>query len=258
MPYRRLPNTDKARVKAIKTLLEAQDSYHEFSDKELSFALYFQCRNYLQEYEKKISEYLQSLHTQSTTSQSTQHNTRKARLFISHFIQVLNLAVIRGDIKKDKKKFYGLDENDFSVPDISTESALLKWGENIIAGEAERLKNGGAPLYNPSIQQVKVYFDIFKEHASKQRTFQDNTQNCLLAVSTMREQGDDLILQLWNIIEAHFVNEPPFKRMKDCQRYGVIYYYRRGEAELSEKDDELFLRQKEAEEKAERDQLKLW
>jgi hypothetical protein len=258
MPYRRLPNTDKARARAIKCLLEEQEVYREFSESELPFALYYQCRNFLQEYEKKISEYLQSLQTQTSTSKKVQQNTRKARLYVSHFIQVLNLSVIRGDIKKDKKILYGLNEDDFSVPDLSSDNALLKWGQNIINGEAERLKSGGAALYNPSIQQVIVFFDLFKEHALKQRKFQNNTQNSLSAVSAMREQGDELVLKLWDIIEAHFAGEPPYKRKKDCERYGVIYYYRRGEETLTEADDENYLHRKEAKEKAERDQLKLW
>lgn len=257
MPYRRLPNTDMARARAIKTMLQEQEYRHELTEDELPYSLLYQVRLYLQNYEKRIETYRESLKAQVQGSKSFQHESKMARLYVSHFIQVLNLAVIRGDIKKDKKQYYGIEEDDYSVPDLGKDSALLKWGKAIVEGERKRIAAGGTPIYNPSIQQVNVYFDIFSDHAVMQQRYQRSTTEALKDVSCMREEGDEMILQLWNVIENHFSGLPPYKRLCACQRYGVVYYYRRHEPELTAADDEKWLREKEAIEKAERDQLKL-
>jgi len=53
-----------------------------------------------------------------------QANVKTARLYISHFIQVLNLAVLRDEIKTSHKNMYGLPEANV-VPDLLSEAALL-------------------------------------------------------------------------------------------------------------------------------------
>jgi hypothetical protein len=53
----------------------------------------------------------------------------------------------------------------------------------------------------------------------------------------MRQSGDTIIQEIWNEVEAKFSNLPPYERLKQCQKYGLIYYYRKGEKELTPADD---------------------
>ena len=48
------------------------------------------------------------------TSRKHQANVKTARLYISHFIQVLNLAVIRSEVRIAHKEYYGLDTSNNS------------------------------------------------------------------------------------------------------------------------------------------------
>ena len=75
------------------------------------------------------------LENQVVANKRYQQIVYNARLYLSHFIQVLNLAVIRGDIKKEYKAYFNLDIDTHVVPDLSTETSLLKWGNSIIEGE---------------------------------------------------------------------------------------------------------------------------
>ena len=99
------------------------------------------------------------------------------------------------------------------------------------------MKAGGIPLYNPAIAKVKVHYDIFKEYRDNQLFLQQNTARYGDKVSDLRQPVDDLILDIWNQIEGFFNDLPPYKRMESCKQFGVIYYYRRGEAELTPADD---------------------
>jgi hypothetical protein len=158
-------------------------------------------------------------------------------MYISHFIQVLNLAVIRGEIKKEQKLLYGLDPHENIVPDLSTEENLLVWGKNIIEGEQKRMANGGFPIYNPAINKVKVHYDIFCEH-QRQHTFHvQNNERVHDNLEPLRAQADEIILNIWNLVEDYYKELLPYERMMKCQLYGVIYYYRKGERKLSAETD---------------------
>lgn len=235
MPYRRLPNTDQARVRVLRTALEESDRQH------LRFVISYKTQHdlkmLLQKFEQAMGLYKQTYENQVNSNKDFQLVFRNARLYVSHFIQVLNLSVQRGEIKPEQKKLYHLDPNDYSVPDMVTADLVLDWGNNIIEGEKLRTKAGGIPFYNPAIAKVKVHYDIFKEYRDNQTFLQQNTTRYAEKVNELRQPIDDLIVDVWNQIEGFFNELPPFQRMEICKQYGIIYYYRKGEAELTPADD---------------------
>jgi hypothetical protein len=235
MPYRRLPNTDQARVRALRTALEESDRQH--LQLVIAYKTQHDAKVLLQKFEQAMGLYKQTYDNQVNSNRDFQQVFRNARLYISHFIQVLNLAVQREEIKLAYKKFYHLDPDDFSVPDMVSAESLIERGQNIIEGEAERLKSGGVPLYNPAIAKVKVHFDIFKDFRDNQLLLQQNTSRYADKVNELREPVDELIVDIWNQIEGFFSELPPYKRMETCKQYGVVYYYRKGEALLTPADD---------------------
>lgn len=139
MPYRRLPNTDQARVRALKTAVEKGELYN-VRDLAITLKTLFEARNFLQRFEAAQIYYTQCYENQSRASRKHQANVKTARLYISHFIQVLNLAVLRDEIKVAHKELYGLP-NANTVPDLLSEAALVEWGKKIIevsSGERHR------------------------------------------------------------------------------------------------------------------------
>lgn len=91
------------------------------------------------------------------------------------------------------------------------------------------MANGGFPIYNPAINKVKVHYDIFCDH-QRQHTFHiQNTERVHGDLEPLRKQADELILNIWNLVEEYYRNELPYAKMMKCQLYGVIYYYRKGE-----------------------------
>lgn len=231
MPYRRLPKTDQTRLRALHVAIEKGER-DGVNVPIYSLKAQNEAKNLLSNYEQALFEYKQSLIKQTLNSRRARSNVKMARLYISHFIQVFNLSVIRGEIKKENKRFYGLDPETHSVPDLTSEKSLLEWGDKVINGEAERLRNGGSPIYNPNIAKVKVYFDIFKENQSEQKILQLNTSRYLENVVRMRQKCDEVILEIWNQIEQAFEELPLPERLEACKKYGLIYYYRRGEEKI--------------------------
>lgn len=159
MPYRRLPNTDQARIRALKAAVGKGDVYN-VSELAITLKSLAEARNFLSKFEIAHNYYVQCYNNQVKESPRHQANVKMARLYISHFIQVLNLSVLRSEIKSVHKKLYDLPVDNATVPDLASEAAMVDWGKRIIEGERRRTSQGGVPIYNPTIAKVKVHYDI--------------------------------------------------------------------------------------------------
>lgn len=228
MPYRRLPNTDNARIRALKTAIEKNNTF--FSQNIILLDIQ-RLQIMLRNFESAQIRYKDSLQAQASANRKFQKLVKNARLYISHFIQVFNFCVIRNEIKKESKQLYGIDPDNFTVPDLTTNDSLLFWGENIIKGEQTRTSQGGAPIYNPTIARVNVAFSQFKDAYFTQKTFQNTTIRQLESLSQQREDIDTTLTLLWNQIESAFSGLPAKERLERCKEYGVVYYLRKEERE---------------------------
>ena len=199
-------------------------------DMAVSLKTWGEVRNFLPKFEAAHAYYEECYGRQAKAGRKHQANVKIARLYISHFIQVLNLAVIRSEIRRSHKEFYGLEVRGNSVPDLTSEASLAEWGQKIIDGENKRISQGGIPIYNPAIAKVRVYYDLFMESYEQQKNLQALTARSLESVQAMRPQADRLILDIWNQVEHRFAGVLPVaRRLELCRDYGVVYYYRSGE-----------------------------
>ncbi|RRD02442.1 hypothetical protein [Prevotella sp. OH937_COT-195] len=231
MPYRRLPKTDSARLKALKTLLENDNIYtvqNRFIDwKTLNRAqpAYDKLLTACQQYKVRMA-------AQTRNSPKMDNLMHNATMYVSHFIQVLLMSVERGEIKRSSLSLYGMDECRTALPPLKAAEAVISWGDKIVNGEKIRVKNGGRPIYNPTIGMVSTHLDIFRERYNSQKALQGHSAKALENIRKLRPEVDDILLELWNQIEKHFENEPAEVRFAECRKYGVVYYYRRHEEHL--------------------------
>ena len=236
MPYRRLPNTDVARLHALQyALRRAQEA--DYTEQALPYKMQSEIQRFLVPFENAVMQSKDNYTSKVNANKQYRHVVQNARMYISHFIQVLNLAVIRGEIKREQKLLYGLDPHNHIVPDLSTEEYLLEWGKKIIDGEQKRMATGGFPIYNPAINKVKVHYDIFCEHQRQHVFHVQNTERVQNDLGQLRAQADAIIVDIWNQIENYYQKLYPYEKMLKCQMYGVIYYYRKGEKKLSAETD---------------------
>lgn len=245
MPYRRLPNTDQARLSALQNAVQ-RASEADYSEQALDYSTLQEAQRFLVQFQMQVGQYHNNRKNKASANKEYRLIVQNARMYISHFIQVFNLAVIRGEIKKDYKTLYGLETDSHIVPDLSTEEDLLYWGERIIKGENERIGNGGFPIYNPTINKVKGYFDNFKEQQPSHSYRKQTTHQAQENVEELRKQADGLIVRIWNQVEDFYKDKLPFARLNLCKQYGLIYYYRTGEKHLSAETDKAIEAQKKS------------
>lgn len=233
MPYRRLPNTDNARIRALRTAIEKSRQTNQNVISLDLLGLELTLRNF----ENLQIHYRECLKIQANENAKFQKYIKNARLYLSHFIQVFNFCIIRGEIKKEVKELYKMGVDSFTVPDLSTNDLLEYWGDNVIKGEQERLARGGAPIYNPTIARVNVAFSQFKDAYYSQKRFQANTARQLEALAEQRTDIDKMLTTIWNQIEDYFSGYSNGERLQKCKEYGVIYYLRKGEKEKAAREN---------------------
>jgi len=230
MPYRRLPNTDIARLKALKTALVSGEEIPPFK---LAFSQHTlqNLRHFYTSFDNMLHQQRSSFSSQTSKSKELNVITRKAKLYISHFYQVLNFAIMRNEIPPAARKFYGLRENDSRIPNLNTEKDIIFWGEKLIKGESERISTGGNPITNPTSAVVRVRYEQFLEGIRYQKVLQKSTNYATDKISAMRSEADSIILSIWNEVEKTFDLLPEEVRREKASKYGVTYVFRPYERE---------------------------
>lgn len=238
MPYRRLPNTDRSRLKALKTLLDNNDIYMA-RDRFLEWKDINQARTAYDTLLTAVGQYEVDKKAQWRSGARIEQLQQRAYMYLSHFVQVLLMGIARGEIKRHMLGLYGMEKDAVMMPFDNSISAILEWAPRIISGEKQRIKNGGRPIYNPTIGMVETHFDIFSEAYQKQLALRKRTADMEKRLKELRPDINALILRIWDQVEAHFSREGDLvaDRVEECQKFGIRYYMRRKEKRM--KNEEL-------------------
>lgn len=210
--------------KALETGKELPPNMIAFSPKNI-----IKLQKFLPSFENSIK--LQKLTLASNNNKSSDYNeiVKKARLYLTHFLRVINMAIFRGDLPKEIRAFYGLATNESSIPSLVNEKELLSWGKRIIEGEEFRIRKGGSPITNPTIAVVKVRYGNFVEALNHHHNIIKKGLDYAERTNDMRKEADNIILELWNEIEAYHKTLPEERKKNECEKYGLVYVYRKKE-----------------------------
>ena len=239
MPYRRLPKTDQARIRALRMAVDSSVENGLFTNV-LSHNMYHKAKEFLQKFSAEVAVYRKCVQEQSTKRGNEKYEAalKKARMYVSHFIQVLSMSIVRGEIARDKRAYYSLPVDEDSVPNLFSEASVLEWGQRVIEGEQKRQSEGGVPIYNPTMGRVAVVYEMFKEMYDRQQSLQRRTAEALQNISDMRFEADEIIFEAWAEIEKAFSAFQGEARLRKCAQYGVIYYDRPDRKRKKEQNDD--------------------
>jgi hypothetical protein len=227
MPYRRLPTTDKARLRALnaafKKISEIQKGKITISYKNSE-----ELKTVKTKFENHLKQYELDIRIQSEKHLLYKAAMECARMYVSHFIQVLYLTSERGEINGGIK-YFGLEEFEGKVPPLTTEEEILHWGNRVVEAEQKRIHSGGSAIYNPSIAMVKIKVEAFKDAALFQQNLKRNTARSYDKMQKLRKSTNEFISQLWNEIEEGIKTDIPKRKRQLAQEYGIVYVFRRKE-----------------------------
>lgn len=228
MPYRRLPNTDNARLKALQSALTKGKELPPFKLAYSQGTLH-QIHSLLPSYETAISEQRNSYSIQVEKNKNYHKAIKKARVYIAHFIQVINMAISRGELPAETRVYFQLEDYDKKLPDLNTEESILEWADILIDGERKRSMKGLSPITNPTIAVVKVHAEKFREAYNFQLGIKRRNCNAQQKLAEKRQSADQVIQRLWNEVEDTFSDLPENLKREKSADYGIVYVYRKNE-----------------------------
>ena len=228
MSVKKLPETDEERLDILRASIQ-QEEISDAWDKILSIIELQELSFFITAFEGDTYVLKQIIIDRDKTKNKYEDLFKNAQLYISHFIQVLLLTVIRNEIKTENLELYGFQENNSVLPDLSTEEAILYWGEKLIQGETERSYRGGVPLYNPAIAKVKVHYELFKELIYSLKIYDKNLLRLQNKMEDMRNKADEFILDIWTKVEERYSKAAPDEQQFYFKAYKMQFNYRKGE-----------------------------
>ncbi|HPM12439.1 MAG TPA: hypothetical protein PK734_02985 [Bacteroidales bacterium] len=228
MPYRRLPNTDAARIRALTNAINKTMSMHP-DDIAYSYKVLQNAKFFLPTFKTGIN-YQRADYSQSVEKNSNYNSLQKrAKMYISHFIQVLNMAIARDEMPADARSFYGLEKFTKKLPPLTTDDEIIAWGKKLIDGEEARVQQGGNPMVNPRIAMVKIQYDKYVNAYRSNSFIQSKNERAFEYVQELRQKADDIILSIWNEVEQTFAHLPAAEKRKQAEEYGLVYVFRKHE-----------------------------
>jgi hypothetical protein len=226
---KKLPETDDERIDILRAALE-QEETNKAWDKILSIAELQDLRVLITKYEGDNAVFNQAITDRAKAKSLYDELFKNAQLYVSHFIQVLFLTVIRNEIKPEYLPLYGFQENSPSLPlpRLLTEEAVLTWAEKLMKGETERTYRGGTSLYNPTIAKVKVHYELFKEAIYSLSIYEKNLARLQNNISEIRKSADEFIGSIWTKVEERYSGTSPEEQSLRFKAYKIQYLHRTG------------------------------
>lgn len=227
MYLKRVPETDDGK---IRTLQAAVDREEINGDQRiiLSVEEIEELRFFITSYEG--ARFVLKQAVKDSTKSQTEYGElfKNAQMYVSHFIQVLQMTAIRNEIKLDALSGYGFENGkELELPDLSTEEAVVYWGEKIIQGEAKRLSCRGYPLYNPAIAKVKVHYELFLDVAHSAKIYRQNVIRQQAVLYEMQKKAENMIRDIWSRVEEKYGNLPFQELSQVYQAYKISYHYQK-------------------------------
>ena len=236
MPYRRLPKTDVSRLKALADAIHMSDTV-EMNDLAYSSKHIHPLRNMHQNLESAKSQQDQTWDQLVRQNKTYQKKLSKTRIYLTHFLQVLNMCIAREEFPPEVRSYFDIDPDDSRVPGLVSEEDILVKGKIVIDGENRRIHEGGSPVMTPTIGKVNAWYEQFKESYHSQKTVQKSNKRANDKIKLIREKTDELILEVWNEIEAFHSNLDDVAKREACIKYGLKYVFRKNEKRPNLQED---------------------
>ncbi len=151
----------------------------------------------------------------------------KVALFCSHFIQVFNMCVKRGEYLAAHRTAYQLDIENEKLPPLQLERQVTRVAENIIKGEQIRIAQGGAPMSRPSADEIEDLFIVYKNLISTGSNAKDALDNAQEDIQRLNKEANGVIKKVWREAEVFYSEQKRASMREHARRWGV-HYARKG------------------------------
>ncbi len=230
MPFRKLPNSDNQRTAALNSSVTKYEASSE-ADRLYPPTLHDPLSALRTDWARKVGERDVAAALQGTETAQAEVARLRLEQFVSHYFQVFQLGVARGDFERADRTFYGLDFSQTDIPTFNNHEELVLWARHIVDGDAARTaaKPKEPAMALPSAAEVATALATYQIEHVDQSTTGTAKAGGHDEVALMRPKVDALIREVWDTIEFNLRHESGPDRRRQARAWGIIYVPRPGE-----------------------------
>ena len=229
MASRKLPNSIPTLLKAILAAIFKWNFTSDPADQPFDAVMKGQLDTMKTDLEKEVGErdVAKGDQTDATKAYETAKDT--LGLYVSHFFQVFNFGVARGDYSPGERSYFGMDANQEQLPDLDDEANLEFWANKVVSGDADRVAAGKVAMTNPTAADVALKITDYTNAKGAQTTLKDATQQEQADVNALYQPAKLLVTDVWDTVEFFFrkLDKPTLRRR--AREWGVVYINNPGE-----------------------------
>jgi hypothetical protein len=232
MPSRRLPNTISS---VIRSLSAARDGWNQFPGNRLITPAQWAKldpaapNSLLNRLLKEAGDVPLALAAQAPLTDTFGRLLARLTLHVSHFHQVLDFAIERGDLTAASRAFYDRDLTATTLPPLGNIAEVMDAAGKITTGEAARAAAEGAahiPMALPSAASVSALHLETTAARAASETAKLNTDTQQGELAALYPEAQALAVSLINTVEYHLGERPDLDapgRRRIARAWGVVY-----------------------------------
>ena len=238
MPSRKLPNSMPAVIRTLKTARDTYKTTPVASERALTTEQFAKLddansNSLLNRLLKEASEVDLAQAAQSPLTSELSQVAARLTMFVSHFHQVLDLAIARGTFASGARAYYGRDIHATIIPDLSSYDAVEFAAGKTTAGESARaLAEAGTyrEMDLPNASEVALLNGQFNTLRVQSRQAQTRTDTQREELSALYPEAQTLAVDICDTVEFFYRKDSDASsRRQKCGRWGVVYLFDTGE-----------------------------
>lgn len=222
MPKRRLPRSDDERSAALSTCAAKAQSTPP-AQWLITGAQNSTLSGTLSQWRGVRDALGPALHAQTAATATVETVLAVSARYNSHFIQVLNLAIERGNLPASVRSYYQLPLTHTEMPMMNTCPLALLWAGHLVTGETARVAAGGTAMAWPTITQVNAAATACASAENIQSGAKTNYDLAQESISDLRQNVDAMIKDLWDTIEFNLRTDTSSSLRRKAREWGVVY-----------------------------------
>jgi hypothetical protein len=233
MPIKDFPNSDAQLQEALSAAEDKANSLppaqRAFSDDTMTRLVAFR-----PDFDRELQERGSALSAQATATSQANPARRALNMVIRHFIHVFNFAVDRGLWTAEDRAHYQLPVDYNTLPKLTTDDEILRWGKYLVEGEAARVAAGGNAMSNPDAAEVAARRADLVAALGTQSNLKDAYDKEQKDVELIRGTAIELVTDIWDEVLFTFRKESASSQRRLASEWGVNYRPSPGETPTAE------------------------
>ena len=238
MPYRRLPNTVPAVLRALKAARDQYLATPVVAERAISAAQFAQLdpavpTSLLNRFIKEVGEADTALALQAPLTSVTSQKAARLEMFVSHFHQALDNGMARGFFPAGARSYYGRDVSNAVLPPMGSYEELAAAAQKVVSGEDTRSETEDPfqPMANPSQNEVAAVWTEFNTAWTASKAALSKTDTEKEEAMALYPEAQALAGDLADSVEFFYRKDKvASSRRVKCRRWGVVYVFGPGEA----------------------------